>query len=109
VCPGDQILAHEHELEPDRVGRERAERQVTQPAVLGAADRVLDAGALAVDLLEPRDPPAGLSGDEDLKAVPVVIAKRELRARVGRSRRQIARVPAGQAERSSPASSATWS
>jgi hypothetical protein len=57
-------------------------RKGTEAAVLGAADRVLDAGALAVDLLEPRDPPAGLIRNEDLEAVPVVIAKRQLRARM---------------------------
>jgi hypothetical protein len=43
-------------------------------------DRVLDDRALAVDLLEPRNPPTALIGDEDSEAVPVVVAKRELRA-----------------------------
>jgi hypothetical protein len=83
LCPCEEVLAHEHELEPDSVGREGAERQVTQAAVLRAADRVLDAGALAVDLLEPCDARAGLVGDEDPEAVPVMITERELRAGVG--------------------------
>ena len=81
LCPGDQVLAREHELEPDRVGREGAERRLRRP-LFGAADRVLDARTATVDLLEPRDAPAGLVGDEDLEAVPVVIGEGELRAGV---------------------------
>ena len=42
----------------------------------------------------------GLVGDKDLEAVPVQVGERQLGAGVGSSRRQIARVPGGQACRS---------
>jgi hypothetical protein len=70
-CPGEQVLGAEDELEPGRVGGERAEGEVAQAGVFAAADPVFDDGMLAVQLLEPLDPSALLVGDEDLEAVAV--------------------------------------
>jgi site-specific DNA recombinase len=66
-----------------------------------------DAGTLAVAQLKSGDVGVGLVGHKDLEAVPIGVGEAELRAGVGLSRRQIARVPAGQPARSSWSSSAT--
>ena len=66
-----------------------------------------DAGVLAVAQLQGGDVGVGLVGQDDLEAVPVGVGERQLRAGVGASRRQIARLPSGQPDRSRVASSAT--
>lgn len=92
---GEQVLGHEHELEPDRVRLELAEGQVREAALARAADRVLDARVRAVAGLERGYVASVLVGDQALEAVALVIGEGELRAGCGRSRRQISRVPAG--------------
>jgi hypothetical protein len=51
-------LGGEHELEPGGVRLEGAEGEVGEAGVLAATDAVLDDGVLAMQLLEPLDPPA---------------------------------------------------
>jgi len=80
--PGEQVLGDQGELEPGRVGSERAEGQVAQAGVFAAADTVFDNRVVAVQLLETLDPSALLVGDEDLEAVAVVVAEGELGAGV---------------------------
>jgi hypothetical protein len=66
-----------------------------------------DAGAAAMAQLQGGQVGVGLVGDEHLEAVPVGVGERQLGARWGSSRRQIARVPGGQPARSRACSSAT--
>ena len=58
--PDDQVVREAHDLQPDLVVLEVAERQVAQAGVLVVADVVLDAGAAAVITLERGD--SGRSG-----------------------------------------------
>ncbi len=106
--PGEQILGDEDELEPGRVGGERAEGEVAKPGAFAAADPVLDERVGAVELFEPGDPSALLVGDEDLEAVALTSVKESCAPGWGRSWRQIPRVPCSQPFASrSRASSAT--
>jgi hypothetical protein len=62
VGPGDQVERHEHQLQPDGVGRKVGEGQVTHAAVLGAADPIVDAGMTAVAGFQKGDVGIGLGG-----------------------------------------------
>ncbi len=72
-------MGEQHELEPDRVGVEVAEREVGQAAVLGGADGVLDTCAGTVAALQDGDVGVGLVGQDRLEAVPLVVDERQLR------------------------------
>jgi hypothetical protein len=77
---GVEQEVEQHKLQPDGVGREVAEREVLQAAVLGGANAVLDPGALAVTVLQRGDVVVGLVGEDGLEAVAVGVGERELRA-----------------------------
>src|SRR5215472_4213850 len=79
---GEQVLSGEHQLQPDLVGGELAEREVAEPGVLAAADAVLDASTAAVARLEPRQVGVVLVGDEHLEPEPLVVGEGELGAGV---------------------------
>ena len=77
----DEVVREAHDLQPDLVVSEVAEREVAQAGVFVVADVVLDARAGAVVTLELGDR-AGLVGEDGLEAVPVVVGERQLRAGV---------------------------
>src|SRR4051812_27959993 len=79
--PADDVVGEADNLKPRAVVLEVAERQVAQSGVLVVADVVLDACAAAVITLD-RGGIAGLVGENGLEAVPVVVAKGQLRAGV---------------------------
>ena len=97
--PDDQIVGVERELEPRGVRLERVEREVRDAGCFQVLDADFDLGVLTVVLFQRGEIVAGLVGDEALEAVPVEIGERQLRAGMGRSRRQINRVPSGQCSR----------
>ena len=79
--PGDQVVGDAHDLQPDAVMFEVAERQVPEAGVFVVSDVVLDAGAATVIALELGDV-FGLVGEDRLEAMPVQIGERQLRAGV---------------------------
>ena len=78
--PDDEVVREAHDLQPDLVVSEVAEREVAQAGVFVVADVVLDASAAAVIAFELGDR-SGLVGEDGLAAVPVVVGERQLRAR----------------------------
>jgi len=78
----DEVLIDQHEFEPYGVGVEVAEGEVVQAAVLGGADAVFDAGALAVAALQDGGVLVGLVGEDGLEAIAVGVGERELGAGV---------------------------
>jgi len=68
-----------HELKPDAVVLEIAERQVAQPPVLVVADVALDACATAV-VAHDRGQRPGPVGEDRLEAMLVMVGEGELRA-----------------------------
>ena len=81
--PDGEVLGGQDQLEPDGVAAPPVEGEVGQAGGLGGADAVLDPGALAVPQLQPGQVRVGLVGEEDLEAVPVVVAEAQLGAGVG--------------------------
>ena len=81
--PDGEVLGGQDQLEPDGVAAPSVEGEVGKAGGLGGADAVLDAGALTVAQLQPGQVGVGLVGDEDLEAVPVVVAEAQLGAGVG--------------------------
>src|SRR5215472_5633226 len=80
---GEQVLSSEHQLQPDLVGRELTEGEVTESGVLAAADAVLDASVTTVARLELGQVGVVLVGDEDLEAEALVVGEAELSAGMG--------------------------
>jgi hypothetical protein len=106
--PAGEVWGGQDQLQPDGVAAQQVEGEVAQPGGLGGADAVLDPSALAVPQLQPGDVGIGLVGEEDLEAVPVVVAEAQLGAGVGVLSSADRPVPAGQVCRSiQPVSSQT--
>ena len=106
--PAGEVLGGQDQLQPDGVAAPPVERQVAQPGGLGGADAVLDPGALAVAQLQPARSGSGWSVRKTWKRWPSWSVKRSWAPGWASSRRQIARVPAGQVCRSiQPVSSHT--
>ena len=82
LSPDEQVVREHHDLKPHLVMSGLLERELRQPGVLVIADAVLDVRVLAVAALDHGDLAVGLAGEDHLEAVPVVIGKRQLRARV---------------------------
>ena len=68
-------MGGQDQLQPDGVAPPPVEGEVAQAGGFGGADAVLDPGALAVPQLQPGEVAVGLVGEEDLEAVPVVVAE----------------------------------
>src|SRR5437016_5444448 len=99
--PGEEILGDGHHLDPDCVVGKFMEGEVAQPRVLGTADAVLHPGMAAVACLQVGEVVVDRVGEEDLVAPPSGSKRVKWAPGCGSSRRQMARVPSGQAERSS--------
>jgi hypothetical protein len=73
--PAGEVLGGKDQFQPDAVAAPLVEGQVGQPGGFGGADAVLDPGALAMAQLQPGEVRVGLVGEQDLEAVPVVVAE----------------------------------
>lgn len=82
LCPDEQVVAGERELQPRSVCRERGERQVRGASGRECLDAVLDLGVLAMGGLQRRDVVVLLVGDEALEAVAVEVGEAQLRTGV---------------------------
>ena len=97
--PRDQVLRDQRQLEPHRVERELAEREVLKPCLFRTPDQVLSVAAAAVQTLD-LDCVAGEIGERRLEAVSVVSVNFSCAPGCGRSRRMITRDPSGHGVRS---------
>ena len=83
LCPGDQILAEENQLEPDLVGVKVREGKVLESGVFGSGDTLFDSGPSPLAGFEESNVGVGLVGEEHLEAVTVEIGEGELSSGVG--------------------------
>ncbi len=78
--PDDQVVGEAHDLQPDAVVFEVAEREILEAGVLVVADLVLDAGAGVVATLDLGDVGVGLVGEDRFEAMPIDVGERQLGA-----------------------------
>lgn len=82
LCPDEDVVGYQRELEPRRVCLEGLEREMPGAAGLECLDAVLDFGVLAVQRLERGDIGVVLVCDEALEAVTIEVGEGEPRAGV---------------------------
>ena len=82
LCPDEDVVGCQRELEPRRVCLKGLKREMPGAAGLECLDAILDFGVLAVQGLKRGDVGVGLVGDEALEAVAVEVGEGELCAGV---------------------------